>query len=286
MEESLNYSLLTAEIQSAIGFDFKNEALLLEALTHSTYLNEVPDHPIPHNERLEFLGDAVMDFIVGDYLFNHLPQAREGLLTDLRAAMVRAEGLALFAQQINLGHYILMGKGEEVDGGRTRISLLADAFEALVAAMYLDQGLDAVREWVERLVVPMTERLIKYGGHKDAKTYLQEKVQELRGGTPYYKVISKTGPDHAHHYIVEVCLEEEVLGKGEGSSNKAATQVAAQVALEALGIDYEPLLHEREQIKAPPPITVKRQSKKTSQKPRSRRRRGKRRKRQGARGKG
>lgn len=275
----MNYRLLTAEVQSAIGFDFKNEALLLEALTHSTYLNEFPGHPIPHNERLEFLGDAVMDFIVGDYLFNHLPQAREGLLTDLRSAMVRAEGLALFAQQINLGHYIFMGKGEEVDGGRTRISLLSDAFEALVAAMYLDQGLDAVREWVKRLVVPMTERLIKYGGHKDAKTYLQEKVQEQLGSTPYYEVISKSGPDHAHHYIVEARLEKQVLGRGEGSSNKAAAQAAAQAALKALGIDYEPLLHEREPSKKQPATRAKTQSKKTSHKPRSKRRRGKRRKR-------
>ncbi|MBA3531546.1 MAG: ribonuclease III [Ardenticatenales bacterium] len=223
-----------AEFQTSIRFHFNDSTLLLRALTHRSYLNEVLDHPVPHNERLEFLGDAIIDFLVGEYLFNHLPDMREGDLSALRAALVRTEALARFAEQINLGPQVLMGRGEETSGGRSRPSLLADAFEALVAAMYLDQGMDAVRLWVDHWLEPAVRQL---GSVKDAKSLLQELSQAELGLTPVYKVIAQEGPDHERLFTIQVLAGEEVLGMGQGRSKQVAAQAAARAALGRFGVD-------------------------------------------------
>lgn len=221
-----------AAFQQKIGFTFNDETLLQRALTHRSYLNEVLDHPFPHNERLEFLGDAIIDFIVGEYLFHQLPTMREGDLTLLRARLVSEDALAGFAVALNLGQEVLMGRGEEVNGGRTRAALLADSFEALVAAMYLDQGMNAVMAWVRPLLVPVVAQLMAQGSGKDGRTILQEIIQSERGQTPRYIVVGQEGPDHERIFTTEVRVGDEVLGVGKGRSKQIAAQAAAQDALE------------------------------------------------------
>lgn len=220
-----------AAFQQKIGFIFRDESFLQRALTHRSYLNEVPDHPFPHNERLEFLGDAIIDFIVGEYLFHQLPAMREGDLTLMRARLVSEDALAGFAAQIELGQEVLMGRGEEVTGGRTRAALLADSFEALMAAMYLDQGMEAVMAWVKPLLVPVVTVLVAQGSGKDARTILQELIQGERGQTPRYVVVAQSGPDHERIFTTEVRVGDEVLGTGKGRSKQLAAQAAAQDAL-------------------------------------------------------
>ncbi|MDQ4075227.1 MAG: ribonuclease III [Chloroflexota bacterium] len=226
-------------LQDAIDFHFRDQSLLLRALTHRSYLNEVPEHPVPHNERLEFLGDAVIDFLVGEYLFHHLPERREGELSSLRAALVRTEALAEFAEEIDLGSYVLMGRGEEASGGRARPALLADAFEALVAAIYLDKGIEAVKHWVEQFIHPSVQRLLKVGGSKDAKSYLQEVAQAELGITPVYEVVGEVGPDHERIFTIQVRIGDEVRGVGTGRSKQLAAQAAARAALLTFDVTYE-----------------------------------------------
>lgn len=230
--------VMLSSFSEAIGFHFQDASLLLRALTHRSYLNEVPEHPTPHNERLEFLGDAIIDFLVGEYLFHHLPEMREGDLTSVRAALVRTEALAEFAVQIHLGEQVLMGRGEEASGGRTRPALLADAFEALVAAMYLDQGMGAVQAWVSRLVEPAVQEQLQRGS-KDAKSLLQEIAQAQLGFTPVYEVVDQIGPDHERIFTTQVRVGEEVRGTGQGRSKQTAAQAAAQAALLTFGIEGE-----------------------------------------------
>lgn len=228
-----------AALQERLHFHFRDPSLLERALTHRSYLNEVPDHPMPHNERLEFLGDAIIDFLVGEYLFHHLPEMREGELSALRSGMVRTEALARLAEQVDLGRYVMMGRGEEATGGRTRATLLADVFEALVAAMYLDQGLEAVRQWVTPFMVPAADQLLQRGRGKDAKSYLQEVAQADLGQTPIYEVVAEVGPDHERIFTTQVRIGSEVRGTGQGRSKQIAAQAAARDALRTLGIVYE-----------------------------------------------
>jgi len=223
------YSL--SYFQAGIGFKFKDLMLLQQALTHRSYLNEFPDYPMPHNERFEFLGDAIIDFLVGDYLFHHQSKMREGDMTSLRAAIVRTEALARFAEEINLGAQVIMGRGEEANGSRERQSLLADSFEALLAAMYLDQGMEAVREWVQPFIVPAAAELFQQGGDKDAKSILQEVTQAKLGITPHYKDIRQSGPDHDRMYTIHVLIGDERYGVGKGRTKQLAAQLAAQQGL-------------------------------------------------------
>lgn len=229
---------MLSKFQTIIGFQFRDPSLLLRALTHRSYLNEVTDHPTPHNERLEFLGDAIIDFLAGEYLFHHLPEMREGELTTLRAALVRTEALAEFAAQIKLGEQVLMGRGEEASGGRTRPTLLADAFEALIAAIYLDQGMGAVQQWVEPFIVPAVREHLQRGS-KDAKSLLQEIAQAELGLTPVYEVASQVGPDHERVFTMRVRVGDEVRGTGAGRSKQLAAQAAARDALRTFGIEEE-----------------------------------------------
>ncbi|MGB0385809.1 MAG: ribonuclease III [Ardenticatenaceae bacterium] len=232
--------LSLSNFQAAIGFKFNNILLLQKALTHRSYLNEYPEHPMPHNERLEFLGDAVIDFLVGEYLFDNLPEMREGEMTSWRAAIVRMEGLARFAEEINLGAQVIMGRGEEASGARERMSLLADSFEALLAAMYLDQGMQAVRQWVTPFMAPATTELLQQGGDKDPKSYLQEVAQAHVGITPHYKVINEIGPDHERHYTTQVLIGDDVYGTGKGRTKQIAAQKAAKKALKRFGVRFVP----------------------------------------------
>jgi ribonuclease-3 len=218
------------QLQQAIGFAFKDQALLKEALVHRSFLNENPDFVLPSNERLEFLGDALLDFVVGEYLYQRCPEMDEGELTSLRAALIRAQTLAGFARSIELGDYLQLSRGENDGGGRSRAGLLADAFEALVAAIYLDRGMEDVKEFVLRFAEPETTSILEGGLERDHKSRLQEWAQGELQMTPVYRTVGERGPDHAKEFTVEVLIGDEVYGRGEGRSKQAAEQRAAQQA--------------------------------------------------------
>ncbi len=215
---------------------FQDSALLVRAMTHRSYLNEHPELALEDNERLEFLGDAVLDFVSAAWLYNRFPEAKEGRLTSLRAALVKTEMLAELAAQLELDQHILTGKGERESGGRKRNSMQADAFEALVGALYLDSGLEVARQLVEPLFAAAVEHIIAAELDRDAKSILQEWSQAERALTPRYRTVGSEGPDHAKVFTVEVCLGDEVAGCGEGSSKQAATQAAASDAIKRLQI--------------------------------------------------
>ena len=215
---------------------FRDPSLLERALTHRSYLNEHPELAIDDNERLEFLGDAVLDFVTGAWLYNRFPEMPEGRLTSLRAALVKTEALAKFAVQIGLNEHLRLGKGEADTGGRGRASMLADAFEAILGALYLDQGLDAVRDFLGQLLPEETERVLVGEGDRDAKSILQEWSQAERGITPRYRSVDEHGPDHAKTFNVEVRIGEEIVGRGDGPSKQAAAQAAARDALRRLNV--------------------------------------------------
>lgn len=225
------------ELQETIGFPFEDDSLLREALVHRSYLNENPSFPSADNQRLEFLGDALLDFVAGDYLYRRHPKMREGELTSLRAALVKEETLARFAQTLDLGRYLYLGRGEEESGGRERPSLLADAFEALVGALYLDGGLKAAERFILRFLEPETERTVAQGELRDYKSLFQEETQRRFQATPLYRTIDERGPDHNKVFTVEVLIEEKVYGRGEGTSKRTAEQEAARQALEKIASD-------------------------------------------------
>ena len=215
---------------------FRDPTLLQRALTHRSYLNEHPELPSEDNERLEFLGDAVLDFVVGDWLYRHFPQFAEGRLTSIRAAVVRMETLSEFANRLVLGDHLRLGKGEAESGGRARQSLLADAFEAVIGALYLDQGLAAVQQWLEPILTAEIDPILSEQRDRDPKSTLQEWSQADRNITPRYHTINETGPDHAKSFTVEVYLGRESIGRGEGPSKQLAAQAAAADALKKLGV--------------------------------------------------
>ena len=220
------------ELQKKIRYDFKDEKWLEVAMTHSSYANEMK-HNIQYNERLEFLGDAVLSIIVSDYLFNNY-SSQEGDLTKLRAAIVCEKSLDVMARSIDLGKHLDLGKGEELTGGRQRPSILADAFEALISAIYKDGGIDPAREFVLPFVKEMLaneERL----SFKDYKTILQEIVQQNPEEKLSYCLVGEKGPDHDKRFLVEVRLNSNVIGTGEGRSKKTAEQMAAKEALQLMG---------------------------------------------------
>jgi ribonuclease-3 len=213
---------------------FKNPALLTHALTHRSYLNEHPEVEPEDNERLEFLGDAVLDFVVGNWLFRQYPDFAEGRLTSIRSALVRAEKLGELANRIELGDHLRLGRGESGSGGRARQTLLADAFEAVIGALYLDQGMRAVQRWLTPLIKEEVQIIIAEQGDRDAKSALQEWSQALRHITPHYRTISETGPDHAKVFTVAVFIGSEEAGRGAGPSKQIAAQAAAADALQKL----------------------------------------------------
>lgn len=220
------------QLQETIHYQFRNPVFLEVALTHSSYANEVK-HQIKYNERQEFLGDAVLSIIVSDYLFNNYT-VPEGELTKLRAAIVCEKSLDVMANKIGLGQYLRLGHGEELTGGRTRPSIIADAFEALIAAIYLDGGMEAAREFVLPFVMDTLESESKIRFH-DYKTALQEIVQKNPEEKLSYVLVEESGPDHNKRFEVEVRLNSNVIGHGVGKSKKDAEQMAAKEALELMG---------------------------------------------------
>jgi ribonuclease-3 len=216
-----------------VSVKFNDPLLLRRALTHRSYLNENPE-ALEDNERLEFLGDAVLDYVVGMWLYNRFPEMSEGDLTRLRAALVRTEQLANFGRQIDIGIALRLGRGEEESGGRTRRALLCGAFEALSGAICLDSGIEAVEVFMSRFLENATKEILINNRDKDPKSTLQEIVQAEGGPAPFYRVISESGPDHDKLFEVEVLIDGKVAGCGTGSSKHEASIIAAQKALEKL----------------------------------------------------
>ncbi len=220
-----------AELAKRLNLSFENPRLLTRALTHRSYVNENPGTPAD-NERLEFLGDAVLDFIVGAWVYERYPEMPEGELTKMRSALVRTETLASFARELNLGSAMRLGRGELNGGGGQRDAILCATFEALIGAIYQDKGLDAVRSFVLPIIEPSANNFVDQYGLLDSKSRLQEWSQAQGLGVPQYKTISVDGPNHAPVFEIEVYLNEQPVGRGIGSSKQSASQVAAQNALE------------------------------------------------------
>ena len=221
------------EFEEKLGHHFHNKKYLITALTHSSYANEAKGKE-ESNERLEFLGDSVLGFVVADYLFKNYTQFPEGDLTKNRAALVCEKACCGFAKQIDLGNYLRLSHGEQNSGGRTRSSILADAFEAVIAAIYLDAGMEEARKFILRFVLPML-KAHKPKAFKDYKTALQEIIQQNPEEHLEYALTGESGPDHDKHFTVEVHLNSNVIGKGGGRSKKEAEQQAAREALELMG---------------------------------------------------
>ncbi|WP_195939751.1 ribonuclease III [Romboutsia sp. 1001713B170131_170501_G6] len=217
------------EFENIIEYKFKNKEYILEALTHSSYSNENKEYDF--NERLEFLGDSVLSIVVSEYLFKKERNLPEGELTKLRANIVCEESLSEAANEINLGIYMLLGKGEEATGGRGRASILADAFEAVIAAIYLDGGLEPARVFILKYMEEIICDSRKGKIFRDYKTHLQEVLQGKGESNIWYRLVDEKGPDHNKRFIMEVGINERVLGVGEGKSKKEAEQIAAKKAL-------------------------------------------------------
>ncbi|HID87365.1 MAG TPA: ribonuclease III [Anaerolineae bacterium] len=223
-----------SELEQTLKITFADKSLLHHALIHRSYLNENPDLPLTDNERLEFLGDALLDFVSAEYLYHRFPEMREGQMTSLRAALVREETLADFARALRLGQHLFLGHGEEASGGRERSPILCAAFEALAGAIFLDQGLEAARKFLLGFIEPAVARILQERLDRDPKSLLQELSQGRWQLTPVYRTVAERGPDHAKEFTVEVLIGEEVYGRGVGRSKKAAEEEAARAALEAL----------------------------------------------------
>ena len=219
-------------LQKALHYQFQNVELLRDALIHSSYANENRQSGLQSNERLEYLGDSVLGFVVAEYLYKTYPDRPEGVLTKMRSEMVCEDSLAEVASGLNLGADLFLGLGEDKNGGRNRASILADAMESVLAAAYLDGGMSAAKDLISRLIFPMDPNL--HPGKKDAKTELQELVQTRRGAQILYEELGSSGPDHDKRFFCQVVLNREVLAKWDGRSKKAAEQAAALKALRKL----------------------------------------------------
>jgi ribonuclease-3 len=219
------------QLQQKIGVHFKNFDLLKNVFIHRSYLNENIDQKLESNERLEFLGDAVLELIVTEYMYLNYSE-QEGILTNWRSALVRGQNLAKLSEKFNLGDYLFLSKGEEKTGGRKRELLLANTFEALIGAMYLDQGYEVTKEFLMNNIIVQLPEIISKNLHLDPKTTLQELVQEKLNITPTYEVLASNGPDHAKIFEVGVFVNEKMLGQGNGSNKQTAQSKAAEAALE------------------------------------------------------
>lgn len=214
---------------------FKNHKLLEQAFIHRSFINENPRSGLEHNERLEFLGDAVLELVVTEYLYEKYPHHNEGDLTSYRSALVNAITLGDVADKLSFNDLLKLSKGEAKDVSRARSSILADAYEAFIGSLYIDQGYDAVREFVTHTLLIKTEDIIKKGLYKDAKSFVQEKSQELYGVTPAYKVLHEEGPDHDKIFRIGIYFNDEIIAEGEGKSKQEAETFAAKNALEKKG---------------------------------------------------
>ncbi len=226
--------LAVEEFQVALGLRFRDSTLLQEALTHRSYANENKIDKLPDNERLEFLGDAILDFETAEFLFRRFPDMTEGELTRLRSALVKTESLAQLGSELRLGDFVLVGKGEEQSGGRARLNILCRTFEALVGALYLDQGRQALQEFLLPRLEQLLDHILQENLHRDARSELQERSQSELGITPKYRIVDILGPDHEKEYLVEVIIEGKAIGRGSGGSKRIASQAAARDALQKI----------------------------------------------------
>jgi ribonuclease III len=217
------------------GLKFKDKALLKQAFTHRSYINENKNTKLEHNERLEFLGDAVLELVVTDFLYKKYPMNPEGELTTYRSALVNAITLAEVASNLSMNDFLLLSKGEAKDTGRARQYILANTFEAVVGAVYLDQGYDVAKTFIEKNIFIFADKMIERGNLVDAKSLFQEKAQEKSGITPSYKLVKESGPDHDKSFTVGVLIGRDQIATGEGKSKQEAEQNAAMRALEAKG---------------------------------------------------
>lgn len=219
-----------------VKLPIQNEYLFKRALTHRSYLNEHID-ALEDNERLEFLGDAVIDFFVASWIYHHFPEMAEGDLTRLRSALVRTEQLAEFARRLNLGSLMLLGKGEAESGGRERPNLLCATFEAVIGAIYLDGGIEVVSQFLEPMIKEAAYEILASSKERDPKSDLQEWAQSQGFGTPFYRTASVKGPEHSKTFEVEVYIGDHCYGRGEGPNKRIAAKNAAKAALKSLGLD-------------------------------------------------
>lgn len=219
-----------SSLEKKIGVKFNDQELLKQSLTHRSYLNENPDFSLGHNERLEFLGDAVLELIVTEYLYRNYPNP-EGELTNWRAALVNAKMLAEIATELGLNNYVLLSRGEAKDSGRARNYILANALEALIGAIYYDQGIEKSADFIKEKILVHLPEILKQGTYRDAKSKFQEEAQDRAGVTPTYEVLDEWGPDHAKHFKIGVFLGDELVAEGQGPSKQEAQQKAAENAL-------------------------------------------------------
>lgn len=222
------------KLAKIVEVEFKNISLLQQALTHRSYLNEHRDYKLDHNERLEFLGDAVLELVVTEYLYKNYKNP-EGELTSWRAALVNGENLAGISKKLGVEEYLMMSKGEAKDTGRARQYLLANAMEAIIGAIYLDQGYDKAKDFILKNIVVSLDSVLENKSYMDPKSYFQERAQDVVKVTPIYRVLEEKGPDHDKHFVVGVYLDDELVAKGEGNSKQEAQREAAKNGLKAKG---------------------------------------------------
>lgn len=232
-------------LEKRLNVQFRDYSLLARALAHRSYVNERESGGLENNERLEFLGDAVLDFVVGAYLYHRFPEMKEGNLTELRAALVKTTTLADLARQLNLGAFLRLGHGEAESGGRERAPTLAGAFEAVIGAVYLDRGLPVVKPLIEQLIGPVLEQILAQSLQKDAKSEFQVWAQGELGITPQYQTVGSEGPDHAKCFVVEVLVGKTLWGVGRGSSKQNAAKMAASEAMNRVGAYEAKVLADR-----------------------------------------
>lgn len=221
------------DLLNILHLRFQNPKLLKQAFLHRSYLNEVKTDMLS-NERLEFLGDSILSLVISHYLYDLRATDTEGELTNLRAHIVKTPSLAKAAEKLNLGKYLSLSKGEESSGGRNNPQLLANTYEALLGSLFLDQGLEAAKELIYKTLLPLFENELKMGPPKDAKSSLQEQVQQRFKESPHYKILETKGPDHAKYFIVAVYIAKKEAGRGEGNSKQIAEEQAAKQALQSL----------------------------------------------------
>ena len=223
------------QFEETAGITFKDKALLKQAFIHRSYINENRSSGLAHNERLEFLGDAVLELVTTDYLYKRFPDMDEGKLTSLRSALVNADTCAVVAQNLGANDFLLLSRGESKDMGRARQYILANTLEAIIGAIYMDQGFEVAQKFILTHITPLTDGLVEKGTWIDAKSLFQEKAQEHASLTPVYKTLKESGPDHDKRFTIGVYVGNELIGQGEGQSKQDAEQEAARSALKNKG---------------------------------------------------